>query len=1133
MESQPIKYSDLIEDDGAIQEAISQLTMLQDTYIDLHKTVQDYAASTKTSLQTVSGATEEGRKTTKKAAEDTSRLAKAQTELAFALSDVGKQVAELKMATTEANKQTQLEAQYVRSKSQSYNEFKAELTNLTAQYKAMNKEQALNSAEGQALIAKIIALKNSIKTLDEALKAQRITLQQNSAAQQQATKVLTEQEKAEKRLAQARSADNMALIDLMIQTKEANTVAKLNVIVTNEQAGSYNALSAQYALNKIQLNKMSAAEREETESGKALVKQTHEIYMEMIRLQEVTGKHTLSVGNYRKVWDGLGHSVGQVVREMPAMAINMNTLFLALSNNIPILVDEINMLKDRNLAAAAAGEKTVSVYKRIMSAMFSWNTVIVLLLTVLSMYGNQIVKFIGDLFKTEKAILKLSEAAKNYHEAVVAGREGAQQDLVRLRLLYTASQDLTKSIKYRTGAINEMRKLYPGYLQSMSDEQILAGEAANTYAILTMNILKAAKARAAEDKIVENEKEIMRLNDLIIGYKALSILEEKKPKVIIGAYDDTGFAAKEAGKAADAVTEYGKKAAETAAQVAILTANNKRLAGSIDYTDLKLTKEKPTKAAKEETDRTEEILRANLEIQKKYAEAVTKLNEDELVKQGEAAKDAYAADSAALMNKYYNDADLTQESRNMILDIVVMWGMDLEKVTADIQDKITMRTLQKQAETLQLMLEATTEGTYAEADARLAILENSRQQELLTNKGKIDAERQSEADINLKWDNIIGTERRNAAYKIGMEMFDLRQDLQKSEFDLLRTSENDKTRFQLAQQRERYIKLLSYAKTGALLLSDVEIKTYENIIAKLTKDIEGVGNKNFNIYEMLGLNLSGEEQQAIEDTINITMSHVKEALAAQVELAEVAIKKAEERVDVRQSALDSEIEARNNGYAFNVTQAQKELDLEKATLEKALKQKEKAVKAQQGLDSVMQASSLLTASAQIWSSLSGIPVVGYALAIAAIAGMWGSFAMSKVKANEVTKAQGTQYGEGGFELLQGGSHASGNDIGIGHTKDGGERRAEGGEGLAIISKNKMRKYGNLIPEIINSINRGIFETKYSNSFNVDGVNVISNGPSLNKLERGVQAIIQQGEVKRMIIGNKEVVYYKNLKTTFV
>ena len=122
---------------------------------------------------------------------------------------------------------------------------------------------------------------------------------------------------------------------------------------------------------------MSAAERAATDAGKKLEQETAAVYKEMIRLQEATGNHRLSVGNYAKSWDGLGVSVSQVVRELPAAAVSLNTFFLGISDNMPIVIDEIKKVRAENAKLRAEGKPTVSVTKRIVSAFLSWQTAIV------------------------------------------------------------------------------------------------------------------------------------------------------------------------------------------------------------------------------------------------------------------------------------------------------------------------------------------------------------------------------------------------------------------------------------------------------------------------------------------------------------------------------------------------------------------------------------------------------------------------------------------------------------------------------------------------------------------------------------------------------------------------------------
>lgn len=175
----PIKYSDLVSPDSSITDLIKQLDELSDTYTNALKNIKAEAIQLAAVLQKVSGATEDGRNTTKKAADDAERLARAQRDLSFAESENAKKLAELKLAQ-----------------------------------------------------------------------------------------------------------------------QEANQINKLVVKINQSAEGSYNKLSAQYSLNKIYLNNMTKAERENTEEGRKLVAQTRDMYEEMKRLQEATGKYQLNVGNY-------------------------------------------------------------------------------------------------------------------------------------------------------------------------------------------------------------------------------------------------------------------------------------------------------------------------------------------------------------------------------------------------------------------------------------------------------------------------------------------------------------------------------------------------------------------------------------------------------------------------------------------------------------------------------------------------------------------------------------------------------------------------------------------------------------------------------------------------------------------
>jgi hypothetical protein len=107
-----------------------------------------------------------------------------------------------------------------------------------------------------------------------------------------------------------------ALIIEQAKQKKAKSdeirLAKLAAKEADAEKGSYNQLSAEYSRLKIELNKMSASRRENTKEGKAMVARSKEVYDEMKRLQEITGKHTLNVGNYSDAISGLSGSLGQI-----------------------------------------------------------------------------------------------------------------------------------------------------------------------------------------------------------------------------------------------------------------------------------------------------------------------------------------------------------------------------------------------------------------------------------------------------------------------------------------------------------------------------------------------------------------------------------------------------------------------------------------------------------------------------------------------------------------------------------------------------------------------------------------------------------------------------------------------------
>lgn len=436
--------------------------------------------------------------------------------------------------------------------------------------------------------------------------------------------------------------------------------------------------------------------------------------------------------------------------------------------------------------------------------------------------------------------------------------------------------------------------------------------------------------------------------------------------------------------------------------------------------------------------------------------------------------------------------------------------------------------LKAEEKAVQLKLDVVEKGSVEELRLRAELYEKRRAIELRENAELAKELQQDEAAINAKYDNLIQQELRKSAISREQTEIDQAMALRKSEIDIMKGTEEEKTRERLKAEKDRYLKILALNEKFGNILTATEVETMRNAIEKIDQEITASvkSEKVKDIYSVFGLSLDDKKKDAINTSIGFAMEQVNAYADALVAAADKAVEASNREMDAAQNKLNAELQARASGYASNVAMAQKELDNAKKNQEKALKQQEQAQRTQVALQSIEQASNLVTASALIWSQL------GFPWALPAIGVMWGSFAAAKIKAMQATK--NVTYGEGGYELLQGGSHQSGNDIDLGTRNDGTKRRAEGGEYFAIINKRSSRRFRKEIPEVINALNDGTFADKYAGAYPTGELMNINAAPDLRKLEADVQAIKEQGDTSTYIDGNGNVVVkYKNLKRTFV
>ena len=271
-------------------------------------------------------------------------------------------------------------------------------------------------------------------------------------------------------------------------------------------SGSINEMSANLEKMRLIYRNLSDSERNSS-FGTGLLQNIQQVDARVKSLDASIGNHQRSVGHYAMAWDGLGFSIQQVAREIPNVAYGARVFFMAISNNIPILADEIKRARLEFEAATKAGQKAVPVGKQILKSIFSWQTALVAGITLLTVYGEDIVDWVASLFKGKKALDAVSEAQEKLNEARMEGSKNAQEELMKLKLLRQAAEDTNLSQEKRNDAAKQLQQLYPEYLGNLTQEQIKLGEVGNAYDLLAKNITKAAKSRAAFDKLVETAKQ--------------------------------------------------------------------------------------------------------------------------------------------------------------------------------------------------------------------------------------------------------------------------------------------------------------------------------------------------------------------------------------------------------------------------------------------------------------------------------------------------------------------------------------------------------------------------------------------------------------------------------------------------
>lgn len=377
------------------------------------------------------------------------------------------------------------------------------IINIRVKYSDLIKGMSESAKRIDTLNDRISELKSGLKGLKAARKAGTIDKEAYNEQVAQTTQELVANREEVKALQSA-----MRLYSHEIQD---------NIKEEKNLEGSVNGLRASIRNLTAEYNALSAADREGS-VGNGIAERISKMQAQVSAAEQRLGNFRSNVGNYQSAFNGLNVSVSQIVRELPSATMGANMFFLAISNNIPTLADEINKLRAANKQAMKEGKQGVPILKQLGSALFSWNSLISVGITLLTVYGKDIVNWIGNLFKGKKTIDATTFAMNQMNAAMSEGRLNAQSEVTKLNLLYNAATDLTKPYEERATAVRKLREEYPAYFGNMDTELIMTGQLKSQYDKLRASIIEVAQARAAQSLMEENEKNLLLIKSQAGAY---------------------------------------------------------------------------------------------------------------------------------------------------------------------------------------------------------------------------------------------------------------------------------------------------------------------------------------------------------------------------------------------------------------------------------------------------------------------------------------------------------------------------------------------------------------------------------------------------------------------------------------
>lgn len=266
--------------------------------------------------------------------------------------------------------------------------------------------------------------------------------------------------------------------------------------------GSINQLNARIAKLTAQYNAM-AGEIRKSAAGEALAKEIADVQAEVNKANESLLNFRNNVGNYASAAKGftpLSFQVQQLAREMPSLTLSFQQFFLAISNNLPMFADELTRAKEANKALRQEGKATVPVFKQVASSIFSWQTALVVGITLLISYGKEIADWAKGLFSAKNALAESAKYIKEFNSAIDESRLTLQQE-------FNALSNAQKGTAEYAAARKVIMDKYGEYLSNQREEIRNLEDQKAAYDALAKSVTATAISKGLEESNAKATKE--------------------------------------------------------------------------------------------------------------------------------------------------------------------------------------------------------------------------------------------------------------------------------------------------------------------------------------------------------------------------------------------------------------------------------------------------------------------------------------------------------------------------------------------------------------------------------------------------------------------------------------------------